>query len=199
MRAHYYVIEQPTSEQWQRILDWALARGQRIAWLYSDVRGPMPKILRPFAPLLVEAFTTCHYWGDRQLRAVRVFQFRIDESLRDFLLSRPDLLAWCGPPPALSDPMVFDQGDDPLLWTIAHESLVFLWMDEAEVSDWERTYGMSLMLAEDVEPPIVTKDVPCEGHLKGDTLIMAVGVAILLAFLGMAYFMAEGFIRLLGQ
>ncbi len=199
MSSHYYVIEQPTSEQWQQILAWAIARGHGIGWQYPDVRGPLPKPLRPLASQLVEVFTTCHYWGERHGRAVRVLLFAADDDVRAFLTSRSDLHAWDSPPPALSDPMVFgdQQVGAPLLWTIAHESLVFLHMDESEVSTWEAQYGIPLTLALGVEPPIIVKDAPCASRPWGDRLIMLISIVILLAFLGMAYYMAEGFIRLL--
>ncbi len=198
MTRQYHVIENPTPEQWQRLLDWAVGHTDQVAFMIFDLHGPIPKPLRPFEDRLVTAFTTCHYWGDRQMRAVRVLRFQLDEALRDFLKARPALADWGELPPAIMDPLFYGEDDAPRLWTIAHEGLVFLWLDENEAAWWQ-TQGLPLSPASDVIPPIIQENVPCVRHSWGDRLIMILGIIILLAFIGMAYYMIEGFLRVLGR
>lgn len=165
--------------------------------MYFDLRAPLPKNLRPFENQLTSIFTTCYYWGARQTRNVRLIQFALDEALRDFLTARPHLTDWNNPPPGIMDPHLYGADEIPLLWTIAHEDLVFFWMNEEEAREFQ-DQGMPLIPATDVEPPIVQKDVVCTKRGFDDRLILFIIGIIALAFLGMTFFMAEGFLRLAG-
>ena len=197
MTMHYYRLEHPTSEQWLRLLQWALARSHTVEFRYDNVRAPLPKPLRPFQSQLKASFVTCHFWGAKQLRPSRFIRLTLDDILRAFLLSRPSLSDWEALSPALTDPALYD-GETAHLWTIAHEGMAFVAMDETEAKGWQ-SQGVPLTLAEGVELPIVKREVPCSRHSWDDRLTMILAVVILLGFLGMGYYMLEGFLRLLAR
>ena len=197
MTRQYYLIENPTPEQWREALQWALARAQRVAFLHHDLRGPLPKPLQPFKEQATDAYTTCHYWEARQLRPVRVIELRLNDALREFLLRPATLSAWETPPPGISDFLLYDARDEPLLWTISHEDYLFLRLDDQEVAKW-RGEGWRLLSVPDNEKPVLQRDTPCLGRTWGDRFIMIVGIVMLLAFCGMAFYMIEGFLRLFG-
>ena len=196
MTTRYYILENPSPQQWRRMLDWALARAQQVEFLHFDLRGPLPKDLRPFEAQLEATFITCYYWGAFQLRTARVFRLHLNDALREFLTARPALSDWVAPPPAVMGPALYAD-DIPIFWTIAHENRVFLWLDEEAARAWQ-AQGAALKPAEDLTPPIVKPDVSCKRHSWGDRTIMILALIILLGFLGMAFFMIEGFLRLAG-
>ena len=162
--------------------------------MYFDRRAPLPKYLRPFSDRLIASFITCHYWGARQVRPVRIFLFELDDALRAFLTSRPTLSDWGSFLPAMLDPALFEEDEAPLLWTITHEELVFLGLDEEEARSLQ-TQGLSLKPTTDVTPPIIQENVPCPIHLWGDRLMMLLGIAILLALGVLGFYMIEVLIR----
>ncbi len=184
----YYVIEHPTPEQWRSLLTWALSRAQRIEFAHVDDRAKsLPNTLRPFEDRITEAFTTCYYWGNRQVKPRRFYRLALNEALSDLLLASSSPAEWCAPSSELEDPALY-QDDVPILWTIAHDNMVFLWIEDSELAQW-RAQNMPVTQAPDTAPPIVREDVLCQRRSVGDKIMMLIAILIVLSFCGMAYYM----------
>ena len=187
MTHHYYLLEHPTPAQWAALQDWALARAQMLEVMRYDVRGPIPKPLRPFQAQLIDVFVTCYYWDAPQIRSARFFRLALNDALRTFVRTRAGLSDWEEFSLPVTDP-AFYQDDIPILWTITHEGYAFLWLDDEEAAAF-RAQGFVLEPAPDVQPPVVRKDSPCKKLSPRLWLYLLLALIILPAFFAMAYYM----------
>jgi hypothetical protein len=148
----YYLLEHPTPEQWQALLEAFIPRARWLELAYADRRSPLPRPLQPLEAHLVDVFETCFYWGAQQIRTLRFFRLDLVAPVRAFLQEPPALANWDAPPPVLTDPALYGDDEVPLLWTIAHEDQVYLWLDDQEAEVW-RARGFHLTPAPEVTRP----------------------------------------------
>ena len=185
----YYLLAEPTPEQWQRVLERMLPQADMVEFMRYDLRGPLPKPLRPCEDRLVDVFTTCYYWGARQIRSARFFRLALDDELRAFVRSRPGLHDWDEFASPIVDPALY-QGDTPILWTIVHEAQVFVWLDEDEAAQL-RAEGLDLTPTPEIAPPVVHREERCERISARIGLFLLLALIILPAFIVMGYFMVR--------
>ncbi len=193
----YFFIENPSPEQWRQLFTWALTRAHQVELAVADSNPKAPpKPLHPFENHIIDVFTTCYYWGNRQRKPKRFYRLALDESLRDFLLTSSLSANWALPSSEFEDIALY-RDDIPILWTIAHHHMVFLWSEEGALAPW-RAQNMRISPADDIAPPIVRKDVFCQRSSVVDKIMLLIVILIGLSFCGMAYYMIAALFTAIG-
>lgn len=131
-----------TSEIWKALVERKLEQADLIEFTVADFKQ-LPASLEPFAHKIKLRFTSKIRWQDEQLGTTCIIHLQCDEETRKYVAEAKNLGEW-----VLGSSKI-DRPEDPalyscgacIMWTIAHESMVFVQVSEDEIDLISKNWG----------------------------------------------------------